>query len=111
MSVDESAPFDPKLRKAMREIRVVMDKHDIGGFVGLFSQGHAEFLNHIEPTWSMARYKRDEQGNPIGIRLKVRKKLRERSEATVGMFANMRDLAAMFFGHADGFIKEISKVL
>lgn len=101
-----SGTYDPKLRQAAAEIQEILKKHDIGAFMGLFSLTHTEFVFHIEPSWSMATFKRNpETGEVEGFRFKQRIKQQAQSDATAGMFFNMRDLAARFFQYADNAIK------
>lgn len=98
--------YDPKLRAAAEEIKQVMKKHDIAGFVGLFSISHAEFVFEIESSWSIAKWKRDpETGDVQGFRFSVRKNKKAEGDATAGLFCNMRDLSARFFQYADNAIK------
>jgi len=44
-------PYDPKLKEAMAEIKVILKKHDIAGAVSLVSETHSEYLYDF-PSWS-----------------------------------------------------------
>jgi hypothetical protein len=46
--------FSPKLKKAMNEIKFILQKHDIAGVVVLHTPGHGEELCHLTPTYSCA---------------------------------------------------------
>ena len=46
--------YSPKLKKAMEEIKAVLDKHDIAGSIVLHTPGHGEFLMKINPSYSCA---------------------------------------------------------
>lgn len=45
--------YSPKLKKAMEEIKAILKKHDIAGSVILHTPGFSEYLNHIEPSYSL----------------------------------------------------------
>ena len=47
--------YSPKLKKAMQEIKEILLKHDIAGTVTIHTPGHAEYLNHITPSYSCAK--------------------------------------------------------
>lgn len=47
--------YSPKLKKAMEEIKEILRKHDIAGTITLHTVGHAEYLNHITPSYSCAK--------------------------------------------------------
>ncbi len=47
--------YSPKLKKAIEEIREILLKHDIAGIVTLHAPGHAEYLNHITPSYSCCK--------------------------------------------------------
>lgn len=47
--------YSPKLKKAMEEIKSVLKKHDIAGFVVIHTPGFSENLNHITPSYSCAK--------------------------------------------------------
>jgi len=46
----EKIPFDPKLKKVIKEIETILEKNDVGGDISLFSKTHGEFLYHF-PKW------------------------------------------------------------
>lgn len=47
--------YSPKLKKAMQEIKEILLKHDIAGTVTIHTPNHAEYLNHITPSYSCAK--------------------------------------------------------
>lgn len=59
-------PYDPKLREAAEELKAVCRKYDCAGVVLLVSPTHAEFVNHLEASWSAIRA----DGNQVRIRCK-----------------------------------------
>ena len=54
--------YSPKLKKAMEEIKEVLDKYDIGGIVCLHTPGHHEYLNKLNPKYSALSLKENEAG-------------------------------------------------
>lgn len=97
--------FDPKLRVVIKEIENTLRKHDIGGFVALDSGTHGEFKFFIEtPSWSNARFIQD--GKAMHIKLHA-KSDHKKTEMTVGMLMNIRDMAAVAFKGADSIIEQI----
>lgn len=52
--------YSPKLKKAMQEIKDILSKHDIAGMVVIHTPGHSEFLNKMDPTYSILKIKGDE---------------------------------------------------
>ena len=59
-------PYSPKLRKAMAEIKEVLDKYDIVGLVVLHEPSHGEFLLKINPSYSCISFQTD------GIRINTK---------------------------------------
>lgn len=98
--------FDPKLKEAAEEIKVVLRKHDIAGVFELFNgEGHAEFIYHIEePTWSCLHWDKE------GIRFRAKAKTggpmeKAKAAATINMIHIMRDVASNTFEFADRLVK------
>ena len=60
--------YSPKLKKAMEEIKEILHKHDIAGVVAIHTEGHAEYLNHITPSYSCANI--DELNGKFELRAK-----------------------------------------
>jgi hypothetical protein len=58
--------YSPKLKKAIEEIKEVLNKHDIAGFVILHTPGFSEYLNHVTTSYSCA------QVTPEGVRLRLK---------------------------------------
>lgn len=48
--------YDPKLREAAEEFKALCKKYDCMAVTLLVSPTHAEFVNHISPTWSLMRF-------------------------------------------------------
>ena len=44
--------YSPKLRKAMEEIKDVLKKHDIAGFIAIHTPGHVEYSHNLMPSYS-----------------------------------------------------------
>jgi hypothetical protein len=95
MKENTQLDYSPKLKEAMAEIKAVLKKHDIAAHVLLHEPGYSEYLNAIEPSWSLIRIVDD------GIR--VRSKLLEdfggdkeaqhkASEATASLIRHFADV-------------------
>jgi hypothetical protein len=52
--------FSPKLKGAMAEIKEILDKHDIAGFIVLHEVGFSEFMLKIDPSYSCAFFEGDD---------------------------------------------------
>jgi hypothetical protein len=61
--------YNPKLKKAMEEIREILDKHDIAAYVALHTPGHGEFLMHLNPSYSCVQLDEATGGARIRSRL------------------------------------------
>lgn len=51
--------YSPKLKTAMDEIKAVLKKNDIAGFVVLHTPGFSEYLNHLDTSYSCAKLDND----------------------------------------------------
>ena len=85
--------YSPKLKKAMAEIREILDKHDIAGFVALHTPGYGEHMLKIDPSYSAAKYVTiPEEENQIGISVRIKtdevgkEKARDLATYTTNMF-------------------------
>jgi len=99
---------DPKLKEAMKEIRKVMAKHDIAGWITLFSPTNSEFGMEITPTWSCAFWEDKDEGK-LRFRAKQaelgKEVAKQKIERTAHMIFSMRDLCARGFQYADNMAK------
>lgn len=59
--------YNPKLKKALEEIKLILKKYDIAANVILHTPGHTEYLVHITPSYSCAWFENDK------IRFRARK--------------------------------------
>lgn len=101
--------YSPKLKVAMEEIKEVLKKNDIAGFVVLHTPGFTEFLNHIEPSYSCAKPEKE------GIRFRAKsaelgkEKVNQLAADTYNMivhFADVIGLHAMIYIDAMKLLKE-----
>lgn len=46
--------FSPKLKKAMSEIKAILQKHDVAGVVVIHAPGYGEELIYLTPSYSCA---------------------------------------------------------
>ena len=51
--------YNPRLKKAADEIKLILQKYDIAANVILHTPGHSEYLLHITPTYSCAWLEND----------------------------------------------------
>jgi hypothetical protein len=58
--------YSPKLKKAMEEIKDILNKNDIAGFIVLHTPGYSEYLNHVQTSYSCATVL------PEGVRLRLK---------------------------------------
>lgn len=91
--------YDPKLKKAMMEIRKTLEFYDIGASVVLHSPGHAETYMKVDPSYSCAFIHQDTDGS-MGVRVRSRlaedhggdaAKQHKIQEDTVNMFDAMAE--------------------
>ncbi len=97
--------------KAINEIKEILAKHDLAGFVIVSSMDDVAYLRKIDPTWSCAWM--EETGPDRQVTVRIRSKLedyggdKERQkreiEATTGMFLT-------FHGWAERTREQMSQV-
>lgn len=105
--------YSPKLKKAMAEIRQVLEKYDVGGMVVLHDAGgHTEFLGKLDPSFSVAWV---EDG---GVRIRARlnedfggdkEKWTKAVGDTVGMFSNFEDVGLMLLEQNHRILEMLEK--
>ena len=85
--------YSPKLKKAMEEIKEIMEKHDIAGAVFLHTPGFGEQHMKVDPSYSCAfwEYKPGQEGIRIRTRLQEdyqgdKQKRNDAIRDTVNMF-------------------------
>lgn len=102
--------YSPKLKKAIAEIKEIVDKYDVAAFVLLHEpSGFAEFLNKADPSWSAIKPLQ----NGIRVRLKQaevgKQKAREMADATYNMVVHFDDMLSMhakLYAHMKKVLKE-----
>ncbi len=104
--------FDPKLKEAMEDMKVILKKYDIGAHISLVSPTHSEFLFHISPTWSCAKFEDDGKA----IRFKATeisegsKEARHKTqELTLHLLLQIRDLSGQSFMTMEKIQTELKK--
>ena len=91
--IEPKGEYSPKLKKAMKEIREILKREDIGGLVILNDgEGHGEYALFLEePTWSNIRF----LPGGSGVRTKLHMKSKPKETAmTVNMICNQLALVA-----------------
>lgn len=84
MSANRQPGYDPKLKVAAKEIRAVLEKHQVAGSISLASDTHAETCIYF-PRWSMIQIK----GEAISIGLRAKEP--ERSNSSMFLLLGLRD--------------------
>lgn len=81
----------------MENIKAILKKNDIAGFVVLHTPGYSEFLNHMETSYSCAKI----QGEEVRLKLKSSEVGKERAKQLANDTYNMiTHLAKHIGGHA-----------
>jgi hypothetical protein len=97
--------YSPKLKKAMEEIKAIVKKYDIGAAVVLHAPGFSEYLNHIETSYSVAKFE------PNGIRFKTKGRSHEDVRDTVNMInlfgTTMGNMSLVYFDLEDLLKKQM----
>ena len=87
--------YEPKLKKAMEEIKNILKSNDIAGVVILHSPGFSEYINHLQTSYSCA------QATLEGIRIKLsskevgKEKAKLLAEGTYNMITHLADITAL----------------
>jgi len=85
--------YSPKLKKAMEQIKAILDEHDIAGAIVLHTPGYGEHLLKIDPSYSCAFIDNSPGVNGIRVRARLQEdfggdaaKRNKAQEDTVNMF-------------------------
>jgi hypothetical protein len=110
-------PSDQVLKLAAAEISAILRKHDIAGIVLLESRTHGEWINHITPSWSAARWIEDE-GKGEGIHVRCKREDYPSKEAhvealalTSGMLCAFRDGAQRIVRNMETILKPLADII
>ena len=105
---------DPRLKKAMAEIRALCRRYDLGGQITLVSKSHAEFA-YFFPTWSVVQPEKGPEGQE-GIRVRSFKEYYPSAEAqqkameeSLHCLYQIRDLAGQAFLAFESLTAEVEK--
>lgn len=93
------ATYSTDLRSAMKEIRDICKKYDIGGVIALADKEHGEFAFQI-PTWSLAQWE-DETSGKLRLRAKTGVHPKEQFESTLHFLLSTKDICA-------GYVQQMS---
>ena len=96
--------YSPKLKKAMAEIKAILQREDIEGFVVLHDNIFSEFLNHLESKNSIAKV--TDEG--IRFRLKTAEvgttRAHEMAKHTYNLMSHFADVVGRHaLAYIDGF--------
>lgn len=101
-----SENLDPNLRKAMKEIKKIINKYDVGGLVILASQSHGEYKLFIEPSWSVVNFEGTDNDR---IRFRSAREIDNEASETAHMLFSTRDLCGKMFLTLDSVYKQLSE--
>lgn len=83
--------FSPKLKTAMEEIKAILQKHDIAGYVVIHTPGFSEYLNHLDTSYSCAKA----ESGGISVRINTNEvgklKAKQLAEDTYNMITHFND--------------------
>ena len=99
--------YSPKLKKAMQEIKAILQNYDIAGSIVLHTPNHSEFLLQISPSYSCAKL----EGDNLRVRAKLNEDFNGDKEAwkqKVMDTSNMLNLLAEVGGKASMSLFQIS---
>lgn len=106
-----TTPYDPKLREVAEEFKALCRKYDCAGVVLFVSPTHAEFVNHLEPTWSVVKLE-----SPDRIRFRSKKEdfhSREEqhrcTEATAHVLTSIVEWSRQVNGSMRGVLEQLGK--
>lgn len=107
-------PSDPKLLEAMEKIKAILNEYDIAAWVLLQSQTHGEWLNHISPSWSVAKMGKNELGEFIHIKALAKdypsKEAHKKAvEDTIGMLIGFMDGSDRLSRNMEAVLETLSK--
>ncbi len=92
----------------MAEIKGILSRYDIAGIVSLHTPGHSEFLNHLQPSYSCAKFA------PGGLRFRAKLQEdfngdKEKMMQVLGDTSNMLYCLSMVTGQAAVNLLEASE--
>lgn len=95
--------FSPKLKMAMEEIKLILEKNDIAGAIILHTPGFGEHFIKCDPSYSCAKFERDPQTGEKAIRIRAKlsdfngdkKRHHRKLEDTVNMLSIITDLSSI----------------
>ena len=95
MSNVNKPSFDPNLRLAIEDVKAVLKRHKVAGFVLLGSETHQEFIFEVDAPWNLLQVERSGV-NDYRMRLKFKGKADEEKkraiDATIGFMFGLRDI-------------------
>ncbi len=83
-------PYDARLKVAAKEIRNILERHQVAGCINLASHSHGETCFFF-PKWSLVQIADDGQSIRIGLRAKEA----ERSDQSAHLLMSLKDATVM----------------
>lgn len=102
--------FDPKLKKAMEEIKGILAKHDVGAVIILHRPGFSEYLNKFNPTYGAVEI----NGDKITVKGKAEhypsKQERDKHlENSINMLTHFQDITGQTFLNCDNILAQLKE--
>lgn len=96
---------DPQLQKAVKEIKEICKKYDVGAHITLASKEHGEYLLHF-PQWSKCQT--EEVNGELVLRFKAKGKDEDRSVVgTVHMLQVFQNVARQIDRYTDHLLEKL----
>jgi hypothetical protein len=106
--------YSPKLKKAMEEIKAIVNKYDIGAIICLHTPGFREYMQKVDPSYSALKFKPDGSGyNVLGKASHYGGDKHKRDEMlanTKNMIENFVESSGIFFMTFDEISKDMEAV-
>jgi hypothetical protein len=97
-----------RLKAIIAEIKAILERENIAGFVAIHEPGAGEFVIKIDPDYSAAKFHEDEEGDIVGIEIAVSKEDIPNRDERVGKIENTLNmfqiLTAIMGTHAAQFM-------
>lgn len=90
---------DPKLKEAMAEIKALLMKHDLAGYVFIASPTYSEFMHKLDASWSAITIDK----NVFALRAKEaelgsKEAVHKKAEQTAHILCALQDLCVQGYG-------------
>lgn len=87
--------YSPKLKKAMEQIKTILQENDIAGIVVIHTPGFSEYIHHLETSYSGATVMEKGVHIKFSEREMGRDKAQRLAEGTFNMMTHFADFLAL----------------